>query len=87
MFAGPLMLVIGPVMLLRGLLRPGTILVQLGCIIFTGFALYNSIMGMQRKPLQAPPPYAIYVLLLVVMIFSDAAAYKIYKANRSRHSV
>lgn len=41
---------------------------------------YNSITGMRRKPLQAPPPYLFYVALLLVMLLSDAAAYRVYKA-------
>jgi hypothetical protein len=81
MVVGPLVLVIGSVLLLRGTsLRPGAILAELGCVILTGFALYNSIIGMQRQPLQAPPPYSVYIVLLLIMIVSDAAAYKIYKA-------
>jgi hypothetical protein len=81
MLAGPVALILGSVLLLRGTsLRAGAILVGVGCIILTGFALYNSITGLQRKPLQAPPPYPFYVVLLLIMIFSDVAAYKIYKA-------
>lgn len=81
MFVGPLMLVVGTVLLLRGAsLRSGAVLAELGCIILTGFALYNSIIGLQRKPLQAPPPYLFYAALLLIMIVSDVAAYKIYKA-------
>jgi hypothetical protein len=80
MLVGPLVLIIGAILLLRGTsLRPGALLVGLGCIIFTGFALYNSITGMQRKPLEAPPPYVLYIVLLVVMLLSDAAAYKVCK--------
>jgi small-conductance mechanosensitive channel len=81
MLAGPFALIIGAVLLLRGSsLRPGAILIGLGCVIFTGFALYNSITGMQRRPLEAPPAYVLYIVLLVVMLLSDAAAYKVYKA-------
>ena len=81
MLAGPAVLITGSVLLLRGTpLRTGATLVGIGCIILTGFALYNSITGLQRKPLQAPPPYLFYVALLLIMIFSDAAVYKIYKA-------
>jgi hypothetical protein len=80
MLVGPLVLIIGAVLLLRGTsLRPGAILVGLGCVILTGFALYNSITGMQRQPLQAPPPYLLYIVLLLIMLLSDAAAYKVYK--------
>jgi hypothetical protein len=81
MLVGPLMLIIGAVLLLRGtFLRPGAILVGLGCMILTGFVLYNSITGMQRKSLQAPPPYLFYAALLLIMLLSDAAAYRVYKA-------
>jgi hypothetical protein len=85
MLVGPLVLTIGAVLLLLGTSgRPGAILVGFGCAIFTGFALYNSIIGLQRKPLQAPPPYLLYILLLLIMLFSDAAAYKICKVIRGR---
>jgi hypothetical protein len=81
MLVGPLVLIIGALLLLRGTsLRPAAILVGLGCITLNGFALYNSIMGMQRKPLEASPPYVLYIVLLLIMLLSDAAAYKIYKA-------
>jgi hypothetical protein len=80
MLVGPFVLIIGSVLLLRGTsLRPGAILVCLGCVILTGFALYNSITGMQRQPLQAPLPYLLYIVLLLIMLLSDAAAYTIYK--------
>jgi len=78
---GPLVLIIGAVLLLRGTsLRPGATLVGLGCVILTRLVLYNSIIGMQRKPLQAPPPYLAYASLLLITLLSDAAAYRIYKA-------
>lgn len=81
MLVGPSLLIIGAVLLLRGAsLRPGAILVGLGCVILTGLTLYDSIVGMQRRPLQAPPPYSSYIVLLLIMLFCDAAAYKIYKA-------
>lgn len=80
MLAGPALLITGAVLLLRGTsLRTGATLVGIGCIILTGFAVYNSITGMQRKPLQAPPPYLFYIVQLLIMLSSDAAAYKIYK--------
>jgi|SRR6185437_2852456 len=81
MLIGPLILLIGAALLLRGApLRVGAILVAVGCVILTCFALYNSIIGLQRKPLEAPPPYALYITLLLVALLSDSAAYKIYKA-------
>lgn len=85
MLAGPMALIIGAVLLLRGTsLRSGAILVSLGCVIFTGFVLYNSITGMQRQPLQAPPPYLFYMVLMLIMILSDAAAYRVYRGLITR---
>src|SRR5260370_38138156 len=81
MLVGPLTLIIGSALSLRRThSRTGFILIAIGCLIFTGFALYNSINGMQRKPLQAPPIYSFYAVLLLVMLLSDIAAYRIYRA-------
>lgn len=81
MSIGPLMLMFGAMLSLRGTsVRSGAILVGIGCAILAGFVLYHSIVGIQREPLQAPPPYLFYVALLLIMILSDAAAYKIYRA-------
>ena len=79
---GPLVLIIGSVLLLRRTSsRRGSLLVALGCLIFTGFTLYNSIAGMQREPLQAPTPYSFFAVILLFMLLSDIAAYKIFRAN------
>lgn len=83
MLAGPFVLIIGAVLLLRGTsLRAGAILVALGCIILTSLTLYSSIVGMQQSPPQAPPPYLFYIVLLLLMLLSDVAAYKVYRASR-----
>lgn len=85
MLVCPFVLIFGAVLLVRGTsLRAGAILVGLGCIILTGLTLYSSIVGMQQKPLQAPPPYLFYVVLLLLMLLSDVAAYKVYRALRGR---
>jgi hypothetical protein len=82
MLIGPLTVIIGSVLLLRRTSsRTGSTLVALGCLIFTGFVLYNSIAGMQRQPLQAPTPYGFYGVLLLFMLLSDIATYKIFRTN------
>jgi|ERR1700682_741791 hypothetical protein len=82
MLIGPLMVIIGSVLLLRRTSsRRGSILAALGCLILTGFVLYTSITGMQREPLQAPTPYSFFGVLLLIMLLSDMAAYKIFRAN------
>lgn len=81
MLVGPLTLIIGAVLLLRGTsLRMGATVIGVGCVILTCYILYNVIVGMQRKPLQAPPPYGLFMLMLLIMLLSDGAAYKIYRS-------
>jgi len=79
---GPVILIIGSVLSLRKRSsRTGSILVATGCLILTGFVVYNSIAGMQRQPLEAPTPYSFFAVLLLLMLLSDIAAYKIFRAN------
>jgi len=80
MFIGPITLISGSSLLLRGTSpKLGTILAVTGCLLFTGFVLYNSFVGMRRVPLQMPPLYAFYVALLAIMVLADVAAYKIVR--------
>jgi hypothetical protein len=79
---GPFTVIIGSVLSLRKkATRSGPILIAVGCLIFTGFALYNAIAGMHRQPLQAPTPYWFLAFLLLLTFLSDVAAYKIFKAG------
>jgi hypothetical protein len=86
MLIGPMSLISGScLVLMRGPGRPGAILVAIGCLALTGFAVYNSIAGMQRKPLQAPPTYSFYVVLLLIMLLADIAAFKVVRLFLSSH--
>jgi len=81
MLFGPLAVITGSVMSLRRTsTRTGPILAVVGCLIFTVFVLYATIGGVQPQPLEAPPPYALFVVLLLIMALSDIAAYRILKA-------
>jgi hypothetical protein len=80
MLVGPLILIVGSVLSLRGVLRPGAGLVAVGCVLLTILAIYNSVEGMQRKPLEAPPLYAFYIALLIIMLLADVAGYKVVRA-------
>ncbi|SRR6266851_2540616 len=76
--AGPIVLILGSGLLLRRpASMPGTALTCLGCLALTGFAIYNSVDGMQRQPLQAPPTYWFYAVLLAIMLLADVAGYKL----------
>lgn len=80
MFIGPVTLISGTAVLLRGASPTlGVVLAMLGCVFFTGFVLYNSVIGMRRTPLQMPPLYVFYAALLVIMVLADLAAFKIWR--------
>jgi hypothetical protein len=80
---GPVLLIIGSVLILRGkAFRFGTSLIVAGCLILSAFAIYNTVDGVHREPLQAPPPYLFYIGLILVMIVSDMTAYKLYQTAK-----
>ncbi|MGB8014234.1 MAG: hypothetical protein WCF68_21675 [Terriglobales bacterium] len=82
MLIGPSVLITGSALSLRRhSSRTGSILTILGCLVFSGFAIYSSVAGMHREPLQAPIPYGFFAALLLLMVLSDFAAYKILKAT------
>ncbi len=87
MLAGPVALIIGSGLLLGG--RPSTwsyLLVGVGCLALTAFALYNSVIGMRRGPLEAPPVYWFYAVLIAVTLIADWAAFAIVR-NRGSASI
>jgi hypothetical protein len=80
MLIGPLSLIAGSCLaLITGPRRFAAVLVAFGCLILTGYALYNSIAAMHRKPLQAPPPYWFYVVMLIVMLFADLSGFRVVR--------
>jgi hypothetical protein len=80
MLIGPLSLIVGScLVLIRGSGRFSVILLALGCLILTGYALYNSVAAMQRQPLQAPPPYSFYIVMLIIMLLADVAGFRVVK--------
>jgi len=77
---GPVILVFGAGILLRSpSSKIGTLSVLLGCLALTGFAIYNSIAGMHREPLQAPPTYWFYGLMMMVTFLADFAGYRLIR--------
>lgn len=84
MLAGPVALVIGSSRLLGG--RTSTLsylLVGIGCLALTAFALYNSVLGMRRGPLEAPPVYWFYAVLIAVMLIADLAGFAVVRNRGS----
>ena len=84
MLVGPAALMIGSGLLLGG--RTSTtsyLLVGVGCIALTAFALYNSVIGMRRGPLEAPPVYWFYAVLIAVMLVADLAGLAVVRNRDS----
>jgi hypothetical protein len=80
MLIGPLSLIVGSALVLRDASgRLGAVLVAIGCLVLTVFAVYNSFAATQRKPLQAPPPYLFCALMLAIMLFADVAGFRVVK--------
>jgi hypothetical protein len=77
---GPALLIIGAIAVLRRS-RPklGFILVALGCIILTGTVAHQTILGLHVEPLQAKPPYRLFVILIIVTLLTDAVAWRLYR--------
>jgi hypothetical protein len=80
MLIGPVALIVGSGLVLSRYTRTsGVILVAIGCLILTSFALYDSVVGMQQKPLQAPPRYSFYAVMLIVMLLADIAGLRVVR--------
>jgi hypothetical protein len=86
MLIGPLSLIVGScLVLIRGTGRFGAVLIAIGCLTLTGDTLYNSIAAIHRQPLQAPPPYSFYIVMLIVMLLADVAGFRVVKQLLRSH--
>ena len=80
MLIGPLSLMVGScLVLITGSRRFAAILVTFGCVILTGYALYNSVAATHREPLQAPPPYSFCIVMLTIMLLADFVGFKVVR--------
>jgi hypothetical protein len=79
---GPLVLILGPILVLNGTYtKQGAILSILGCAVLTILVLYQTIQAMHVEPLQVKPPYALYAVVVVLVVLADAAAVKLYRLS------
>ena len=86
MIISPVSLIVGSCLVLtRGTGRFGAVLIAIGCLSLTGEALYNSVAAIHRQPLQAPPPFSFYVLMLFVMLLTDVAGFRVVKQLLRSH--
>jgi hypothetical protein len=80
MLIGPVALIVGSGLVLSRFTGTlGATLVAIGCLILTSFALYNSVVGIQQKPLQAPPTYSFYAVMLFVILLADIAGLRVVR--------
>jgi hypothetical protein len=79
---GPVTLIFGAGIVLRfPSSNFGSLSVVVGCLWLTGFAIYNTIGGLHREPLQAPPSYWFYHLMIVITVLADFAAYTLIRPS------
>jgi hypothetical protein len=80
MLIGPLSLMVGScLVLITDAKRVAAILITFGCLILTGYSVYNSVAAMHREPLQAPPPYLFCIVMLIIMLLADLAGLKVVR--------
>ncbi|WP_263415888.1 hypothetical protein [Terriglobus albidus] len=85
MLIGPLVLIVGSVLVLCGTYaKPGALLALLGCVVLTIFVVYQSLQALHVEPLQVQPPYLLYVIAVVVALLSDAGAFRLYQLVTKR---
>jgi hypothetical protein len=77
---GPAMLIIGSVLILRrSHQKVGVILAAIGCLILTVTVARESILGLHVGPLQARPPYLVFIVMIIVTVLADAAAWRLHR--------
>jgi hypothetical protein len=87
MLIGPLSLVVGSsLVLIRSSGRFSAVLVAIGCLTLTGYALYNIVAATRLQPLQAPPPYSLYIVMLILMFLADVAGFRVVKQLLRSHA-
>ena len=84
LLAGPICLIIGTLLLLRGHSSVAPWLIGLACAGLTVFALYESFVGLQPAPLQAEPPYVLFATILVIVAVADIAAWIAIQGSMSK---
>jgi hypothetical protein len=80
---GPLVLIVGSIFVLTGKsARNGAVLSSIGCVILTGFVLYQVwYIAQPPQPLEYKPfsTYILHGVFLAVAIVSDLVAYRLYR--------
>ncbi len=85
MFAGPLLLIAGSVVVLKTH-QPtlGALFALVASCILTGLVVHDSIGLFHVDALQAPPPYGIYAGMGAITLLTDVAAITLYRNRNGR---
>ena len=59
--------------------KVGVILAAIGCLILTVTVARESILGLHVGPLQARPPYLVFIVMIIVTVLADAAAWRLHR--------
>src|SRR5450432_2122035 len=82
MFVGPLVVISGAVLTLRGTHRKaGAILSLVGCLVLTLTVGYQTVEMLRdlADPLIARPPYSLYAIAVVLTLMADTGAVQLYR--------
>jgi len=84
MLLGPILLILGSILVLKGLhAKQGAILVLFGCTILSLIVGYSSIQDLHVEPLQVKPPYLFDACLIITALLSDVGAFRLYQLASS----
>jgi hypothetical protein len=80
MLAVPAAMIVGSVLILRGLrLRLGAILIGAACLILTALVAYECAIDLHPQPLQVRPPYLLYAAVMLLVLLVDLATWRLYR--------
>lgn len=84
MLAVPTAMIVGSVLILRGL-RPrlGATLIGAACLILTVLLAHEFAIDLHPQPLQMRPPYLLYAVVMLLILLVDLAAWKLYRLTGS----
>jgi hypothetical protein len=79
MLIPPGVMIVGSVLILTGVaLRSSAILIGIACLVLTGIVVYPP-PSLHPNPLQVRPAYLLYVVLTVLVLLADFAAFRLYQ--------
>ncbi len=80
MLIPPATMIVGSILILTGAaVRPSATLIGLACLVLTGIMVWQLAPSLHPGPLEARPPYLFFVVLMVLVLLADLAAFRLYQ--------